>query len=92
MKKFKEIEGFTSIKCEAKVGTDKLKELQEAGKDPFEEYKLDSFAMFKDMVSCIRNEIITYGLQPQMKFGEYIMNNISSTSKAFFSKIVPPFL
>lgn len=40
MKKFKEIEGFTSIKCEAKVGTDKLKELHYKANDIIFKYNM----------------------------------------------------
>lgn len=40
MKKFKDIEGFKSIKCEAKVGTDKLKELHYRANDIIFKYNM----------------------------------------------------
>lgn len=40
MRKFKEIEGFKYIKCEAKVGTDKLKELHYKANDIIFKYNM----------------------------------------------------
>lgn len=40
MRKFKDIEGFKSIRCEAKVGTDKLKELHYKANDIIFKYNM----------------------------------------------------
>ena len=42
--------------------------------DPFKEYEVASTRMFaNEMIPCMYNEMITYALNPQMKFGTYQM-------------------
>ena len=42
-----------------------------AEKDPYEEYKINATMQFADMISYVRNEMLTYALNPNLKYGEY---------------------
>ena len=42
-----------------------------AEKDPYEEYKRSATIQFADMISYVRNEMLTYALNPSLKYGEY---------------------
>ena len=42
-----------------------------AEKDPYEEYKMNATMQFADMISYVRNEMLTYALNPNLKYGEY---------------------
>ena len=42
-----------------------------AEKDPYEEYKMNATMQFADMISYVRNEMLTYALNPSLKYGEY---------------------
>ena len=42
-----------------------------AEKDPYEEYKINATMQFADMISYVRNEMLTYALNPSLKYGEY---------------------
>lgn len=42
-----------------------------AEKDPYEEYKMNATMQFADMISYVRNEMLTYALNPGLKYGEY---------------------
>ena len=52
-----------------------------ASKDPFEEYKRNCAMSFINMLMTIKNEIITYALNPTMAYGQYEMkSDIEDTS------------
>ena len=42
-----------------------------AEKDPYEEYKRSATLQFADMLSYVRNEMLTYALNPSLKYGQY---------------------
>ena len=42
-----------------------------AEKDPYEEYRRSATIQFADMISYVRNEMLTYALNPSLKYGEY---------------------
>ena len=42
-----------------------------AEKDPYEEYKRSATLQFADMISYVRNEMLTYALNPSLKYGQY---------------------
>lgn len=50
------------------------------GNDPFKEYEVQSTRMFStELIPAMYNEMLTYALNPSMKYGEYMMENVEPT-------------
>ena len=47
-----------------------------AEKDPYEEYKRSATIQFADMIGYVRNEMLTYALNPSLKYGEYVVPEV----------------
>lgn len=58
-----------------------------AEKDPLKAYQMDATLQYRNMIDYVRNEMITYAMNPTMQYGKYIVPEVQAKDETYEEEI-----